>query len=298
MTNSQNDSANGFDRAVDERISEYDNETLFDTLEARVAKIPEIASRVARKHWAEIEKDQTPFRTGLLVLAILCIVVMYPDYWRFSRNLDLILVFIMLVGILILVPYHLKVLANRFARAWSIISSDGELFRFLRDSSFMLGYPVEMGSADEMVESRFEAGFPDVVRSIEGYLRKIALPDPYPLDAPAGIVVPASTLRNPLGGETHRVYEVEYRGSFVRLFSIRVAADESGCDVGTGFPFRPVRAESRDRLAENIADRIIDRFLAAKILADLRDAAGVPAMPIPIESGETINAERVRFNRT
>jgi hypothetical protein len=271
--------------------TDTERETRFNTLDSRLEHVPDFAARIARKHWPSVERDQLPFRIGLLVLSLLCIYALYPNYSRFSRAVDLITAILMLFGIFVLVPYHLNVLNRRFAKAWSDFASDGELFKFLRETGIVLGHPIEMGLPDETFVSHFEVSFPDVVRAIESYLRGAALPDPYPLDAPAGLFVPAAALKNPPGGETHRVYEIEYRGAVTRSLGIRVAAMESGCDVTIGFPLRPSRSESRDRMAESLSGRLLDRMIAAKILADLRDTAGVPAMPIPVAESPRLPIE-------
>jgi hypothetical protein len=45
-------------------------------------------------------------------------------------------------------------------------------------------------------------------------------------------------------------------------------------------------SETRDKVKEGLAGRIQDRFIAAKLLTDIREAAGVEAMSIPLVESE------------
>ncbi len=265
------------------------SERRFVALESQLERSSEVSQRIARKHWATAEKEQYPFWIGILVLAILGIVGMYLRDAHWSAG---IIGLVMLVALLPLVVYYLRTLSGRFSRQWALMAGDGELFRFLRDSAVVLGHPIEMGQADEAFSTYLEVPFPEAIRAIEMYIRNSALPDPVPPDAPPGLYVPAATLKNPPGGDTHRVYEVEYRGSVSRPLSIRVSAAESGSDVNIGYMLRPSNAQTRERMAAGLLERLQDRLIGAKILADIRDSGGVPAMPIPvIESAEAFPSE-------
>lgn len=262
----------------------------FATLDSQLDRIPEIAERISSRYWQTAIRDQYPFRIGLLVLAVLCIYVMFP----FAAKLPVLLTaLVMLICLVPLVIYNLRTITTRFGRIWSMIAADGLLFRFLRDSAILLGHPIELGEPNASISSSFEMPFPDTVRAIETYLGEIALPDPYPPDAPPGLFVPASTLKSPPGGETHRVYEAEYRGSISRALSVRVAAVHGGSEVVVGFPLRPSTAESKEKLKANLTGRLQDRLISAKLLADLRDAAGIPALPISVGEANELSGEAV-----
>ena len=262
-------------------------EKRFVMLETQLVNIAAMSSKIAKKHWPEAEKEQYPFWIGILVVALLGMAGMYS---REVQWVGLAIAVIMLVGLAILVAIYLRLLQGRFERQWASMAADGELFRFLRDTGVVLGFPVEMGKSNEAHATHLAVDFPEAIKVVETYLRACALPEPVPLDAPPGLFVPSAALKNPPGGEAHRVYEVEYRGLVNQPMSIRVSRADSGTDIVIGFPIRPSGAESLDRLASSLQIRLQDRLLVAKILGDIRDAAGVPALPIPAMEAAPFNA--------
>ena len=63
----------------------------------------------------------------------------------------------------------------------------------------------------------------------------------------------------------------------------------AGSEITIGFAPRPARAETRDRIIEGLAGRLHDRFIAAKVICDIRETAGLDPVPIPaLESEQTI----------
>ncbi len=266
----------------------------FASLESQLEWIPTVAGKIARKHWHEAEKEQYPFWIGIIVIALLGAFGTYYQFYRDVPWLAGIIAILMLVAIAVLVGWYLRTLQGRFQRQWASMSADGELFRFLRDAGVVLGHPVEMGRMDEKFSNRMEIPFPEAVRATETYLRKASLPDPIPPDAPAGLYVPALTLREPHGGETHRVYDISYRGNISRELSIRVQAVDAGSEITVGFAPRPARAETRDRIVEGLTGRLLDRFIAAKLICDIRETAGLDPVPIPaLESGQAITGPAI-----
>lgn len=263
----------------------------FLPLEAQLEACAQMSARMARKHWPSAEREQYPFWIGILVLAVIGIAGMAL---RESGWIGLIPASLMLIGVSILTPMQLRKIQTRFQRQWAEMSADGELFKFLRDSGLVLGHPVEMGRADEQFSTHLDMAFPDAVRNVAAYLRLVALPDPVPQGAPPGLLVPEAVLREPPGSESHRVYEVEYRGSVSVSFSIRVSKADGGTDITIGFPPKPVSAETRDRLQASLLAKLQERLISAKIMGDIRDLAGVPAVPIPASNDLPIGAgERV-----
>jgi hypothetical protein len=185
-----------------------------------------------------------------------------------------------------MVIYHLRSLAGRFTRQWKLFASDGELFRFLRDASLMLGHPVELGKPDEHFTTHLEIPFSEAVNAIKTYLKTTALPDPIPADSSPGLRVADVSLSSPTTSESHHVIQIEYIGSISRTLGLRVNAVDAGSDVTVGFTLRPSMSETRDKVKEGLAGRIQDRFIAAKLLTDIREAAGVEAMSIPLVESE------------
>jgi len=259
----------------------------FVSLETQLEQAPAKADRIARKHWPQAEREQYAFWIGILVIALLLVLGMYLR--EVNSQLAFLVSMVALIGLIVDVAVYLRSLQGRFGRQWSAMAADGELFRFLMDAGVVLGHPVEMGRQDEMFTTRLDVPFPDTVRATETYLHKVAIADPTDPESPPGMYVPEQVLKDPQGSESHRVYAVEYRGAIMRAFSIRVSATESGSDVTVGFMLRPSRAETRERVAECLLGRLQDRLIAAKVLADIRDAAGVDPIPIPlVESGQPL----------
>jgi hypothetical protein len=198
----------------------------------------------------------------------------------------------MLVFVAPVIIYHLKMLSGRFMRQWGIFVSDGELFRFLRDASLMLGYPVELGKPDEHFTTHLDIPFSDATSAIVAFLKASALPDPSPSDSPPGLKIHDLEQISPANSETHHVFQAEYFGSISRPFSIRVSALDTGSDVTVGFTMRPSNAETRDKLVESLSGRLQDRFIASKILASIREIAGVEPLSVPasgIEEQQIVN---------
>ena len=263
-------SANPSEKTLDQR---------FVVLDCHLAVIAEISEHIARKHWHRAEREQYPFWIGILLIALSGIggMLMRDVQW-----IGLAVALVMLIGLAILVAIYLRDLQGRFGRLWSEMAADGELFRVLRDTGVALGYPVDMGKPKEVFHTHLDAGFADSVHAVEKYLRTAALLDPALSGASPGFFVPAATLIQPAGGESHRVYEIEYRGSATLSLSIRVSMADRGTDIVIGFPLTPSGAETRERLASSLQGKLQNRFVAAKLLADLRAVAGAPPMPIPV----------------
>lgn len=262
----------------------------FTTLEAQLALAAEIADRIVSKHWHAVEKEQYPFWIGIIILSLLGMIGMYAR--EVSSIAALIIATLMGVFMVILIGYSLVKIQGRFERQWSLYATDGEMFRFLTETGSILNYPIELGFPDEHFSSRFEIPFEKIVKIIEEYLKSLTLPEPVGLDHPPGFFIPPHVLKNPPGGDTHRVYEVEYRGLITRALSIRIASLESAANITIGYAIRPKNAETRDRLSESLLGRIHDRFMAAKIFADIRRNAGLPPVEIRLPSAEhEINAE-------
>jgi len=248
----------------------------FAPLEAQMDMLPSLSERMAKKHWHQVEREKYPFWIGILILALLGIA------GRLSPREGGIIVILMLIGLGVVLFIHIRSFQGRFLRIWEAISGDGELFRFLRDSSIALGYPVELSSPESSFSTHLEVDFPDAVKAVESYLQAASLPDPFPIDAPPVLRLVPPAFKDTPGSESHRVYELEYRGNNVsRSLTIKVAKSDSGSEVVIGYPVRSLNAESRERLALAILGCLQDRLIAAKILADIRDFAGVPPVPVP-----------------
>jgi len=259
----------------------------FVTLEAQLELIPSLANGIVRKHWGKAEREQYPFWIGILLIAVLGIGGMaLRDVGRIALPIAIA----MLAGLAILVWLYLRSVQGRFGRQWSAMASDGQLFRFLCDAGLVLGHPVEMGKPDELFTTHMDVPYSEALRAIEECLKKSALPESAPSDAPPGFHVPAITLQQPSGSESHRVYEAEYRGATViRALSIRVSSADMGSDVTAGFTPRPSSAETRDRLVNALIGRLQDRLIAARVLSEVRECAGVEPVPIPaLESQQPI----------
>jgi len=261
--------------------------TSFANLDAQLEQAPSFASAIVRKHWVKAEREQYPFWIGMLLMAILGIIgFILKDIDFFPHFVGIIFPIIMLAGLVIVVGFYLNGLRGRFGRQWDQICNDGQLFRFLSDAAVVLGFPIELGEHDKNSSTHLDLGYEEACGAVHDWVKKSALPDPPPSgpDAPTGLLVPKSMLESPPGSEFHCVYEAEYRGKTVREMSIRLDAKESGCDVTIGFIARPPSAETRDRLVEVITGCIQDRMIAAKVLGDIREAAGVD--PVPIQAAE------------
>jgi hypothetical protein len=180
----------------------------------------------------------------------------------------------------------LKIVGGRFERLWQTYSGDGELFRFLRDASLMLGYPIELGKPDEHFTTHLNIPFSETVSAVVTYLKSTALPDPKPLGSHPGLKISDLSLGSPGDSASHKVFQAEYLGSISRALSIRVNAADAGSDVTVGFTMRPSNAETRDKLANGLAERLQDRFIAAQILADVREVAGIEPISIPATGSE------------
>jgi hypothetical protein len=258
-------------------------------LDSQLDGIGELSEHFARKHWTRAEREQYPFWIGILLIAIMGIGGMYI---RHVQWIGLLIATIMLVGLVVLVGVYLRNIQGRFGRIWDAMASDGEMFRQLHEVGMILGYPVEMGKPDEMFSTQLDRGFPETVNVVENYLKSTSLPGRVPLDAPPGFRVPASTLTNPAGGGAHRVYEIEYRGTVNMQLSIRVSRIDRGTDIVIGFPPVQSGAETRDRLTSSLQGKLRERYIAFKILGDIRAWAGVPAIPLPVTKPETFGANR------
>jgi hypothetical protein len=161
---------------------------------------------------------------------------------------------------------------------WKLVSSDGELFRFVRDSGLALGHPVEMGKPEENFKTHLDVEFPRAIEKVEEFLRAVSMGEQ---GAPPGLFVPASNFKQSAAGEAQKVYEVEFRGVIMSTVSFRIAGVETGTDITIGFPLRVSTAESRDKMITALRDRLQDRFLAAELLGDFRAACGVPRLSVP-----------------
>lgn len=255
----------------------------FTLLEFQLEQIPTMADRITRKHWTRAEREQYPFWTSILFIALFGIVGMVV---RTTYAIGLPIAILMVLCLIPIVIYHLRSLAGRFTRQWKLFAGDGEMFRFLSDASLVLGHPVELGKPDEHFTTRLEIPFSEAVSATETYLKTTSLPDPLPSDAPPGFKLFDVSQSKPSNSESHHVFQVEYVGTISRSLSIRVNALDSGSDVTIGFTLRPSTSETRDKVNQGLAGRIQDRFIAAKLLADIREAAGVEAIGIPVMESE------------
>jgi len=264
---------------------EYARYRRFVPLETVMDQLPVKAGRIVRKHWTMAEKEQYPFWIGMLVIALLLILGMYLR--EINSGWATVLATIALISLIPVVIIHIRRIQGRFERMWSVMSADGELFRFLRDAGVLLGHPVEMGKPDERFSTRLEVPYPDTVKTVETWLNKSALPDPPPAASPAGLKV-SPFMSESHGGETHHVFEVEYSGTVTRAFSIRVNAADSGSEVTVGFGVRPPQAQSREKFLETLIGHLQDRMIAAKALGDIREQARVEPVPIPALESERL----------
>ncbi|MCX6647253.1 MAG: hypothetical protein NTY09_12985 [bacterium] len=261
----------------------------FSSLEFQLEQISSMADRITRKHWPRAEKEQYPFWICIIIIALFGVIG-----WVI-RNISYFGLYIALFMLIFVTPviiYHLKMLSGRFLRQWGIFSTDGELFRFLRDASLMLGYPVDLGKPDEHFTTHLEIPFSDATSAIVVFLKASALPDPTPSDSPPGLKIHDLEQISPANSETHHVFQAEYFGSISRAFSIRVSALDAGSDVTVGFTMRTSNAETRDKLVESLSGRLQDRFIASKILASIREIAGVEPVSVPaggIEEQQIVN---------
>ncbi len=262
----------------------------FATLDVQLGQTPAIANGIVRKHWELAEREQYPFWIGIFLMAVLgALAFILRDLKWFPHVVGLAVPSIMTIGLIIIIIFYIRGLHGRFERQWSVISADGQLFKFLRDAGLVLGHPVELGEPNEHFSSHLDISFPEVVRATETWIRNSSLPDPVPDDSSPGLFVPPATLKQPSNSETHRVYEMEYRGVTTRATSIRIDSMETGCRVTVGFTIRPSNAENRDRLADAIVGRLQDRLIAAKVLGDIREAVGLEPEPIPdVESQQSM----------
>lgn len=268
-------------------IQKIPRDRRFIPLDSQLCTLPQVSDHICRKHWPKAEREQYPFWIGVLFLGLLAIA---GQFTRDIQWVGLAVAGIMLVGLFIVVFLYMRNLSRRFGRQWASMSEDGELFKHLRDAGMVLGYPVEMGKPDENFATHIDLDFPLATQAVEDYIRESALPDPVPPDAPPGLAVPAQTLREPAGGDAHRVYEVEYRGCVTAPMSIRVSRADSGTDIVLGFPLKPAGAESRDKLISGVLIRLQYRLIAAKILGDIREVAGAPALKVPMNDNRQFNA--------
>jgi len=262
--------------------------TNFSNLDEQLEQASSTAAAIVRKHWPQAEKEQYPFWTGILVMALLGIAAfVMRDFGFFPTRLGLVLPIIMLIGLLVVVGFYLRGLSGRFDRQWNLISHDGRMFRFMRDAAIVLGFPVDLGQPNQNFSTHIELGFDETVAAVDRWVNNSVRhgePDTAPTPGPeprSGLVVPKLPADNLPGTARHRVYEAEYRGKIVRAMSIRINRVDAGCDVEIGFPVRTASAETRERLADSVAGRIQDRLIASKVLGDIREAAGVDPIPIP-----------------
>jgi hypothetical protein len=262
---------------------EYSRYRRFVPLETVMDQLPIKAGRIVRKHWTMAEKEQYPFWIGIIAIALLLVIGMYLR--EVNGRWATVLATVALVALVPVLVVHIRRIQGRFERMWSVMSADGELFRFLRDAGVLLGHPVEMGKPDERFSTRLEVPFPDAVRAVEAWLNKSALPDRPSEGAPAGLKI-SPFMSESHGGETHHVYEVEYSGAISRAFSIRVNAADSGSEITVGFALRPSRAETREKFQDNLIGHLQDRMIAAKVLGDIREQAGVEPETIPALTSE------------
>ncbi len=274
---------------------ENDQQGKYIVLESQLEQVPIIVNRIVLKHWSHAERERVNFWLGIFILAVLGLVGMIFQNLGIMRQVSLVIAIMMLVALVPHVILYLRTLGGRFGRQWEHMVGDGELFRFLRDAGFVLGHYVELGKADERFSTHLPISFPEAVRSTESFLRNSALPDPVPPDAPPGFYVPPLTLKDPPGGATHRVYEAEYRGKIMRPFSIRVDALDSGSDITVGFTLRPRNAETAERLMEATNGRIGDRLIAAQVIGDIREVAGLEPDPVPaMDQDEAVSGRVVQ----
>ncbi|HEX9743998.1 MAG TPA: hypothetical protein VGB30_01090 [bacterium] len=258
-------------------VSSVNLDRHFTTLESELAKAHEISEIISKKHWHEAEREQYPFWVGIICISLLGVIGMSLREYGIAA---LVVVAVMIVILVPVVFIYYRSVQGRFDRQWAKFSEDGELYKFIRDSAFELKYPVELGEPDETITMVLDDKFSDMVRVVKEYIKSSYLPDPVPLDSPPGFYVSSGTLTDPPGGDTHNVYEIEYRGLVTAPISIRIAMTDTGCNITIGFPPRPRRAETRDILTESLHGRIVDRYVAAKVLADIRSLAGLPPMQV------------------
>lgn len=247
----------------------------FVALDYQLAMASEIADRVVRKHWHLAEREQTQFRNGIIVLLLLGVL---GAFTKDVQWVGLIIAAFMLVGVVILLIVHLQRVQRRFDRMWKSVSSDGELFRFVRDSGLALGHPVEMGKPEENFRTHLDVEFPRAIEKVEEFLRAVSMGEQ---GAPPGLFVPASNFKQSTAGDVQKVYEVEFRGVITAPVSFRISGADAGTEITIGFPLRISTAESRDKMIAALRDRLQDRFLAAELLGDFRAACGVPRLSIP-----------------
>lgn len=259
------------------------HELRFSSLEFQLDQLPATVDRITRKHWPKAEKEQYPFWISIFIVALFGIFGMVV---RTISYFGLYIALIMLICVVPVIIYHLRMVSGRFGRLWEAYSGDGELFRFLRDASLMLGYPVELGRPDEVFTTHLDIPFTDAVTAVETYLRSAALPDPLPSESPPGLKLYDLSAGSSANSETNHVFQAEYMGSISRVISIRVTAIDAGSDVTVAFTMRQANAETRDRVVDGLTGRLQDRFIAAKILADIREIAGVEPVSIPAAGNE------------
>lgn len=255
--------------------AEMPDDHRFVALDYQLAMASEIADRVVRKHWHLAEREQAQFRNGIIGLLLLGVL---GAFTKDIQWVGLIIAALMLIGVVILLIVHLGRVQRRFDRMWSSVSSDGELFRFVRDSGLALGHPVEMGKPEETFKTHLDVEYPKAVEKVEEYLRSISMGEQ---GAPPGLYVPGTNFKQSVAGESQKVYEVEFRGVTVAPVSFRISAADAGTEITIGFPLRISTAESREKMIAALRDRLQDRFLAAELLGDFRAACGVPRLSIP-----------------
>jgi len=258
----------------------------FSSLEFQLDQIPSVTERITKKHWSKAEKEQYPFWVGIIVLAILGIL---GRYLRGYHAVAVSIAVIMILGLVLLVVFYLRSLQGRFKRQWSELSGDGELFRFLRDAGVMFGYPIQMGQPDERFSTKLEVPLSTAINFTQEYLRDCLVSEQPENGAGYGLFILPNMLEQPPGSETHRIFDVEYRGSIVRAFSIRLNSVDNATEVIVGFTIRHTGAETREVLKTALSGRLQDRMLASKIIADIREASGAEPVDIPMmESSQTL----------
>ena len=264
------------------KVDSTESALAFEALESQLSLVSGMADRITRKHWPKTERERYPFWAGVFLIAVVLSGIQLVTN-RFTREVQwvpLVIALFMLIVLVALLVYYLYRLQSRFERQWAEMSADGELYRFLHDAGVAIGHPAQMGQPDERFSTHLEVPFADAVRSVEAYLRRSALREDVS-EGESGFHVPASVLQEPPGGEGHRIYEVEYRGSVVEPLSLRISSVERGTDVVIGFTRQAASAESRERMALSLAVRLQERLIAARVLADIRKEAQVPPVPIP-----------------
>lgn len=251
----------------------------YSSLEFQLEQIPSTSDRITRKHWPRVEKEQYPFRIVVIIVAIFGIIGMMV---KSVEYFGLYIAMFMLVCVIPMIILYLRALSGRFDRQWELFSSDGELFRFLHDASLTLGHPVELGKRDEHFTTHLEIPFSDALDALLTFMKASSIPELTTTDTPPGLKIYDLDQLSPASSESHHVFQAEYFGSISRAFSMRVNAVEAGSDVTVGFTMRPANAETRDRLVESLTGRLQDRFIAAKVLASIREIAGVEPESISV----------------